>query len=169
LLNYSNLREIQKKEMESAAITPLEDDFYEKVSELLKKKKESAVKSQSILEIREYENMKKIIISIQSKREEKMVLMALRGETEGKGLTSEEKKMVDELSKTIQKYRGSMDISTEEEKEDVKKKTVRIIKHIEQYKGIDNDLYGPFKEGEEVLLPAGEAEWLLKAKMAELL
>jgi len=169
LLNYTKLREIQRKEMESAAIVPLESDFYERIEELLSTKKKQAMKSQSILEIREYENMKKIVMSIQTKREEKIVLMALRGEREGKGLTSKEKKLLDELAEKIHKFREDTIMDEDEKKEVVKNKTVRIIKHIEQYKGLDNNLYGPFKEGEEVHLPLDEAEWLLKSKMAEIL
>ena len=104
-LSYSALREIQKKEMDSAAIIKLENDFYSQIAELLAKKKEEAMSSQSIMAIREYENIRKTVISIQAKREEKIALMALRGENDGDGLTPEEKSFLQRFYGEISEMR----------------------------------------------------------------
>jgi len=171
MLDYSGLRGIQKKEMESSAIVNLPEDFYQEASALLSKKKEDAVSSQSLLAIKEYENIKKIMLSISAKREEKIVLMAVRGENPGEGLTSEEKVMLKELSSIIinsrQKVKNIWD--REEAPPTPSGKRIKILKDVEQYRGIDSSLYGPFKEGEEHMLPDKEADWLLKAGMAEAL
>src|SRR5262249_36764583 len=108
MTNYSDLRDIQRKEMESSAIVSLPDDFYQTISALLAKKREEAMASKSLLAMREYENIKKIIMAIQAKREEKIVLMAVRGEREGAGLTSEEREMLKDLSSIIKKARENV-------------------------------------------------------------
>lgn len=170
MLDYSGLRGIQKKEMESSAIVSLPEDFYQEASALLSKKKEEAVSSQSLLAIKEYENIKKIMLSISAKREEKIVLMAVRGENGGEGLTSEEKVMLKELSSIIINSRQKVKNVWDRDEAPSRKPSgqrIKILKDVEQYRGIDSSLYGPFKEGEEHMLPDKEAEWLLKAGMAE--
>ncbi len=156
--------------MESSAVVQLPDDFYRTVSELLSKKCDEALSSKSILAIKEYENIKKIVMAIQSKREEKIVLMAVRGEREGPGLAVEEREMLKELTVIIRKARETVKSawSSEEPVSDESRK-IKIVKDVSQYRGLDNSVYGPFKQGSEQLLPRAEAEWLLKAGMAEIL
>jgi DNA replication initiation complex subunit (GINS family) len=170
MLSYSDLRDMQRREMESSAIVPLPDDFYQVISHLLAKKGGDAMASKSLLAIKEYENIKKIIIAIQAKREEKIVLMAVRGEREGVGLTAEERQMLKDLSATVSRYREVVKSAWGSETpvpQDSRR--IKMVKEVSQYRGLDNSLYGPFKEGEETMLPNAEAEWLLKAGMAEML
>ncbi|MEW6748794.1 MAG: hypothetical protein AB1295_03750 [Candidatus Micrarchaeota archaeon] len=168
MLSYSDLRDIQRKEMESSAIVPLPDDFYRSVSELLTKKGGEAMESKSLLVIKEHENTKKIVKSVQAKREEKIVLMAVRGEREGNGLTVEERELLKELSSIIKKARETVrSVWESEDNASPGSDRIKILKDVSQYRGLDNALYGPFKEGEEQFLPHAEAEWLLKARMAE--
>jgi DNA replication initiation complex subunit (GINS family) len=169
MLNYSDLREIQKREMESSAIVSLPEDFYQLISEMLSKKGSEAMSSKSLLTIKEYENIKKIIAAISAKREEKIVLMAVRGEKEGVGLTAEEREMLKELSSIIKRSRETVKAvwASEETPSDARK--IKILKDISQYRGLDNSVYGPFRAGDEQMLPSAEAEWLLKAGMAEIL
>ncbi|MBI2079885.1 DNA replication complex GINS family protein [Candidatus Micrarchaeota archaeon] len=170
MLNYATLREIQKKELESAALTQLEGDFYEKVNELLRKRSQEAMNSKSFLAIKEYENIRKIVISIQIKREEKLALMGLRGEGEPKGITSEEKEFLEKFVGIINSMRESIKDRWETKESGIsakKDRRVKVLKDVEQYKGIDNNIYGPFKVGEEINLPEEEANWLLKTKIAE--
>jgi DNA replication initiation complex subunit (GINS family) len=170
MFSYSDLRDIQKKEVESSAIVKLPEDFYSIISDLLAKKSSEAVASKSLLAIKEYENIKKIVMAISAKREEKIVLMAVRGEREGAGLTAEEKEMLKELSAIIKKSRGVVQsVWSSEEPAPGDALRVRITKDVSQYRGLDNSVYGPFRQGEEKLLPNAEAEWLLKAGMAETL
>ena len=168
-ISYSVLREIQKKEMDSTKIVALSSDFYVKASEFLEKKKNDAFSSGSTLSIREYENIKKIIHSIKERREEKIVLMAIRGEGTQKGLTPEEDELLAELSDSVGKFRKRVtDMFSEEEKPVSKNvRKVKLLKDVDPYKGLDNNVYGPFRNGEEIELPPAEAEWLLKAKLAE--
>ena len=170
MFNYSELRDIQKKEMESSAMVNLPEDFYPKIAEFLKKKKEDAISSQSLLAMREYENIKKIVRAIAAKREEKIVLMAVRSEGDASGLTDEEKEMFKDLSTIILKSRETVKSAWEQEKKtEPNSQRIRVLKDVERYRGLDNSVYGPFSEGEEQTLPRAEAQWLLKAGMAELI
>ena len=172
VVDYSGLRDIQKREMESSAVVQLPEDFYQKVSDLLSLKKEKAFSSQSILSIKEYENIKKIVRSIAAKREEKIVLMAVRGEGNPEGLTSEEKEMFKGLSSIIFEAREKVtNVWSNEESGSgsSSERRIKILKDVAQYRGIDNILYGPFREGEEPSLPEKEVEWLLRSGMAEVL
>ena len=169
MLNYSDLRDIQKREMESSAIVVLPEDFYVLISQMLSKKAGEAASSKSLLVIKEYENIKKIILSISAKREEKIVLMAVRGEREGSGLTMEEKEMLKELSSIIKKSRETVKTAWASEEAGDDSRRIKIVKDVSAYRGLDNSVYGPFRAGDEQLLPRAEAEWLLKAGMAEIL
>lgn len=161
-LSYTSLREIQKKELEDGALAELQEDFYSKISELMDLKKKEAVEGNSILALREYENIKKIVAIIQSKREEKILLMALRSEKSHLGLTSEEKELLSFLQELLRKHRGKIQISEEPSMQKLK-----VLKEVSEYK-IEGKVYGPFKKGEVYFLPKREAEWLLKENMAEM-
>lgn len=164
-LDYSSLRDIQRKELESAALVPVDDDFYESLSVFLSSKQREAIGSNSLLAVKECENLKRIVLSISSKREEKIVLMALRNETSPDGLTKEEKETLKNLVDIINKWRSALNnVWTPPTK-----RKVVILKELEQYTGVDNNTYGPFKVGEECFLPKSEVDWLLKSKMAELI
>ncbi len=172
LLSYSFLREIQKKESDSAKLTALGENFYVEAANFLKKKREEAFSTGSILAIREYENIKKIISTIKEKREEKLVLIALRSEGIPTGLTPEEIELLEGLSHCVGKFRTRISAVLPSEENTLPRargrtSRVKMLKDVEPYKGLDNNIYGPFKNGEEVELPKEEAEWLLKAGMAE--
>lgn len=168
MLNYAVLRDIQKKESDSAAIVRLEPSFYSDAAALIAEKKRSALESGSILSIKEYENLRRIVASIQSRREEKIVLMAVRGESDAPGLTGEEGALLRELAGRIGESRARLAGIWNNKAEDLpKSRKVRILKDIEPYTGLDRNVYGPFHTGEERILPLTEAEWLLKSKLAE--
>lgn len=209
-LTYSALREIQKKEMESSEIVRVEQDFYEQVSALLKERKQAAMSDESMSALREYENIRKIAAGIQAKREEKIVLMALRGDKIHDGLTEKEHELLENILERLEGTRtgittewsrnnGNAEKSVEHKREtrkwdletkNAERKTqdseretlnaqpgtrnaisdtskVTLLKDVAQYKGIDNKIYGPFKSKEQAILPTSEAEWLIRAKMAE--
>ncbi|MDD5339891.1 MAG: hypothetical protein PHV13_01435 [Candidatus ainarchaeum sp.] len=169
MVNYSELRDIQKRETESSALVGLPGDFYESVSQLLSTKKRDAMASKSMLAIKEYENIKKILLAIQAKREEKIVLMAVRGEGGATSLTSQEQEMLKELGAIVAKSRDAITKVWGNDEAQPSSRRLRLLQDVTPYKGIDNVVYGPFHKGDECLLPPPEAEWLLKSRMAELL
>lgn len=168
-IDYGVLRDIQRQELSSPRLSKLDEDFYSQIKDFLSSKKDDAFSSNSILKIREYENLQKIVVSIKEKREEKIFLMALRGDKVNGSLTPEEKDLFDELVEVLGKFRGDVDGSIQDpgemRKEELK---VKVIKDIEAYKGLDGNVYGPFKKEELVSLPKAEVDWLVKAKIAEM-
>lgn len=168
MLTYGDLREIQKKELGSAAIVHLEKDFYEQLKDLLVKKKKEALESSSLLVMREYENLKRIALSITSKREEKLLLMAIRAENSiVVGLSESETALLTQVTNLVAKQRALFkELVGEDEVSDSRR--VRILKDIERYVGLNKGIYGPYKSGEEHLLNKDEADWLVKARIAEI-
>ncbi|VVB97923.1 Uncharacterised protein [uncultured archaeon] len=168
-LTYSVLREIQKKEMESLEPVKLEKDFYIQLRQFMDGKKASALRGQSFTEMRELENIKKVAKSIIAKRKEKLLMLAGISREDIEGLTDEEQEFLSRVRKTASESFGAIDSIFAEQRDEpaIHRTKVKIVKTIEAYKGFDNNIYGPFKEGEEILLPEEEAEWLLKSKMAE--
>ena len=172
MLNYSKLREMQRSEMGSSELCSVDEDFYTNLKGFLEEKKGEAMGSQNLLVIKEYENLRKIARAIVNKRNEKLVLLALRGKKESTGMTREESNFLTHLSRAIDENESELSFIFEESNGSGKKdniKRVRLLKDISPYKGLDEKVYGPFKAGEEAALPNEEARWLLKEKMAELL
>ena len=162
MLSYSTLREIQKKELEGGPLVELKDDFFAKAIEYLKSKKQETT-SGNILSIKEYENAKRVLSIILSKREEKIMLMALRSEKSQIGLVQKEQELFLRLQNIISEHRKS---SLIDEGRELQLQNVVIEKEVGKYIGSDKQSYGPFKKGEERLLPKSEVDWLLKEKMA---
>ena len=172
MLNYAKLREMQRSEISTSELCVVEEDFYSQMRGFLEEKKGEAMDSQNLLVIKEYENLRKIAKAIVNKRNEKLVLLALRGKNETTGMTSEEADFLGHLSRAIEANEAQLAFIFEEKNGSGKKdniKRVRLLKDISPYKGLDEKVYGPFKAGEEADLPTEEAQWLLKEKMAELL
>jgi len=167
MLSYSRLRDIQKKETDSAAISELDPAFYFEVAQFLEEKKKLAKESGSLLSIKEYENIRRIVTAVQMRREEKIVLMAVRGESDAAGLTKEERELLKDLSVRIACCRELVSGIWNGKETGQQMKKVKILKDIEPYTGLDNNVYGPYRSGEEPLLPQSEAEWLLKSRLAE--
>ncbi len=163
MLSYSTLREIQKKEIEGGPLVELEEDFFQKAVEYLKSKKQETI-SGNILSIKEYENAKRVLSIILSKREEKIILMALRSEKSQIGLVEKEQELFLKLQNIIAEHRKN---SLLDEETEFQMQKVVIEQEVGKYMGSDKKLYGPFKKGEEHLLPKSEVEWLLKEKMAQ--
>ncbi|MBI5223342.1 hypothetical protein HY990_02885 [Candidatus Micrarchaeota archaeon] len=170
MTTYAQIRDIQKRELESSAIVSLPEDFYQTLSTFLALKKQEAINSKSLVTIKEYENLRKIVLGVQSKREEKLVLLALRGDFALEGITKEEKELLKELSLIIDKSRQSIRSSWDNESSTPDDSLrVKLVQDVAQYKGLDNSVYGPYSAGSEQVLPKVEAEWLLKAKLAQLI
>ncbi|MEM3432080.1 MAG: hypothetical protein QXF86_03420 [Candidatus Bilamarchaeaceae archaeon] len=166
-ITYMLLRDIQQKEINSPKLSQVDGDFYKKLSTFIEQKKCEAFSSNSIMKIREYENIQKIVAAIKEKREEKILLMALRGEKINGYITTEEKELFDKVQNALSEFRKIVNENVVKQCEETHLK-VKIIKDIEAYKGLDGNTYGPYKQDEIVSLPKEEVEWLIKAKMAEM-
>lgn len=165
MVTYSFLRDIERQELTQASLVPLPKEFYKKAKEYAAGL-EARINSGEVMVLREYSNVKRIISRIMEKREEKIVLLAVRG-VESENFTKEEKEFFYSIKEKIEQYRKNFNA---EDGESIKKemmKKVRMIKEVEAYTAPNGSIYGPFKKEEEVVLPSEEANALLKEKKAE--
>ena len=164
IIGYEELRDIQRYEISHSNLAEVPEDFYRQMSELINRIKKEAEEGSNVMKIKQYENVKRIITIIQAKREEKIVFLALKG-IELEKATPEEVDLYNKIKDIVQTFRmNALGKGTGKVF-----KRLRILKDVEQYTGTDNNIYGPFKIGEEVSIPEDEANWLIKAGYAELL
>lgn len=171
--DYRRLREIQQQERESSSLVPLPAEFYQGVSELTERKRLDTERTRALHDMREFENMLKVIRDIHMLRTRKVVFRALTSPRKhsAEGMTKEEHALYDSVCGLLEQNGahlstlGGGGIPEREEGRAIKK--VRILKDIPAYKGVDNAIYGPFKPGDESALPQTEAEWLLRGKLAQ--
>jgi len=172
-ISFEELRRIQLKEKKEPRLCELESDFYDKVNAYTAGWKKRLEQKFSMAEAREYENTLKILRDIYSKREQKILLLALRaarGEGEANGLTKEERALFDSLVKLLREcsahIQGMLEVGAAAK--ELNKRRVKILRDVPEFVGKDLTNYGPFKLGEDVLLPENEAERLARLGMAHL-
>jgi len=172
MVSFQDLRNLQKKERESAFLVPLPEDFYDQVSLYLKELKEKGIKNHNLLLLQEYENAKRVVRSIMERREEKIVLFAIRG-VEINGITEDEKRFLEAIKKALaERAKVREELIADENnggERQLKTKKVRFTVSVPAYRGADGKIYGPYEKGEVLDLPVSEAEILLKNKMVEYL
>jgi DNA replication initiation complex subunit (GINS family) len=171
-LDYQALREHQKKEMGSLELVQVGPEFYSEIAVLLEQKRTNAIKTRSLVEIRELENLRKVAKSIVGKRKEKLMHISILVDRDFEGLAKEEHEFLHSLRSLCGKSFNSIESAITEAREqealvESAFKKVKVISAIAAYKGCDNNIYGPFTEGQEISLPEMEAEILLKNKNAE--
>jgi len=172
-LDYKKLRNIQRDERDGTALTPLPDDFYTKMEKFIRAKKDEIRKSNSLSDIKELENIAKTLRGIRELREQKIVFKALKSEKRDvEGMTKDERRAYEKVAEVLADSRARVDdilqdAEPDETTEGKPFRKIRALKEVPAYKGTDAVTYGPFKLGDEMLLPEHEAEWLVKEKLAE--
>ncbi len=109
-ITFRFLREIQKKERESNELQKLPDDFLEKVKEYIARKR-ALLENPEMLTFtqrREIENIKPVVRYILDRREQKVVIAAMRSARTGikpRNLLPHEEELFNRLRETIGKNR----------------------------------------------------------------
>ncbi|MCX8175381.1 MAG: hypothetical protein N3E51_04200 [Candidatus Micrarchaeota archaeon] len=184
-LDYKRLREIIREEKASPNLAKLPQDFLPSLESFLSSKFREAEQQRSIMQMRELENAIAIIKEICAIRQQKILFRALRnGSAHGptENMTDDEHALYDRFRTIISEERGRFDAllcrferktasadasEGQQESRPAPLKKLRFTKEVPAYRGANNETIGPFKPGQESFLPAGEAEWLLKSKLAE--
>jgi len=176
---YSELRRLQQEEKSSAALVQLSPDFYTGLEAMVRQKKDALSKTHGIMEIKEFENTLKIIRDIYSIREQKILFKALRTTShhDSAGMTVEEHQLFDSVVSTLKDSKRNLerflgdDAQTERLEPEGSNggniKKVRFLKEVPAFRGLDNNVYGPFKTGDTLELPLSETSALIKGKIAE--
>ncbi len=190
-ITYEYLRRVQAKERSSPAISELPDEFYASVQAAVEKWDRRTRERFSLSEAKEYENILKILRDIYARREQKIVLAALRsvrGEERPPSLVPAEIEFFESVALAVNqnnsRFESLISRRASEVREDVRafesaekdkkeskeakdRKRIKLLADLPTFVGFDMSTYGPFKSGEMHSLPKREAELLISKKFAE--
>jgi len=176
-LSYEALRRIQLQEKHNATLTVVDEAFYESYAVFLAQQVERLRQAFSLDEVKLYENTQKILKEIIEKRQQKILLKALRdlktGDVSSEGLARQEKELYIELLRLLQSHEASLNSAFAGEKTVQEKPgekdtvAVRILVDLPAFVGMDSQPLGPFTASQVVELKKEEAELLIKRNAAE--
>ncbi len=186
-LSFEALRKIQLQERNFGALSALQDDFYESYSLWILEQQRALKAEFSIERMKAYENAKKILEETRQKREQKVLLKALKdfrnGTVSSDGLAREEKKLylgaiagLKEFEETaaspvnaekpaaqaiaIESQTAATATAAEEIPADVLK--VKLLFDIPQFVGVDGTAYGPYESNQIEAIKREVAEILVR-------
>jgi DNA replication initiation complex subunit (GINS family) len=173
-ITYDELRRIHRLERNTSKLVDVDEDFISSIEEFAeeeKKKYLESLKNFSSGSSREFTNLKRVVEEIFLMRKKKILNKALiashTSDINFENMANEEKDFFKDLLKIIEDYNkhyvnlfGEKETKSEDSK-------VKILKDVPTFVGTDMKEYGPFKEGEEVSLPAKVAKLFVKRKIAE--
>lgn len=182
-MNFEHIRDIQRKEKNSRRIAEVDPSFYNDLATYVKKCTETCKANGN--GFRELENSMKLARDVFEKREQKLVMKALRSvrtkEYNEEHMTEEEKVLYKSLVEAIRgnrkffdkvllgdyAFKAPTDTLIKENGNNVV--LARVRKEIPVFVGSDTKEYGPYKAGDVVKLPRAEAELLSKQNLVEVM
>jgi len=200
IITYETLYELLRKEKYRKELQKLEESFLVDVQNYISQKKailESQQKKESIFSLSEVsktqkqlENVGKILRNLYDYRENKIIQLAVFRSRVNKNLDdkstllNEEAELIEELTKTLKKYRTKLleklfnenhILKLAEEPKGLKKKDENVNPNkkicfkieVPEFVGEDLKTYGPFKKGDKMELPPQAASLLIKQEKAE--
>ena len=182
-MSFEYIRGIQRKEKNSSRISEVDTSFYNDLARYVKECTESCKTNGN--GFRELENTVKLARDVFEKREQKLVMKALRSvrtkEYDEEHMTEEEKSLYKALVEAIRGNRKFFDrvmlgeyAFTASEDTLIKENgnnvvLARVRKEIPVFVGSDTNEYGPYNAGDVIKLPRGEAELLAKQNLVEVM
>ena len=166
-ITFELIRRIQREEQRSPKLVKLPDNFYKNINSYLQQKKKLIEKEEKKVGV-EIKNIERLIEDIYDRRERKILNLALifaRTNIKPENLTDEEKEIFDQLTELITHRRVEILSSIFELK--LSEKNVVLKEDVPQFIGSDMKEYGPFKAGEEALIPEENAKLLIEKGIAE--
>ena len=185
-LSFEALRKIQVQERTFGALSTLDGDFYSQYSGWVAQQKKTLQESFSIEALKTYENSKKVITEIGAKREQKILLKALkdlRGGLVGtEGLSSEEKTMYLQVISSLKAFERAMHAEEPAQLEEEVARMIReevqrpkleatrviLLQDLSQFVAPDGTTLGPFKANDVVEMHREIADILVKRNAAKL-
>ncbi len=182
-ISYEALRKVQLQERNFGALSSLDEEFYERYNLWLAEQKRLLQSEFRIETLKAYENAKKIIEEISEKREQKIVLKALKdlrsNSIDSSGLSKEEKTFYLKLLATAKDFEETVvqfkekkpELKAEERKEMAKLGekllSIRMLVSISKFVAPDGNTYGPFEPAQIVSMEKEVAELLVKKGAAK--
>lgn len=174
-MNYDDLYKAWKREKESSHLQQLPKDFYGNLAEHMKglREEQKMVDEKSLMAkllTTEYAYTKRLFKELLQIRRNKIAQAILdSGSAPIEACTQEEEKLATDLASIADTYKKILKEVLEGKKAQVKKMAakpkkilVRFLQPLPAIIGIDMKNYGPFKQEDLALLPAENAEALLK-------
>lgn len=165
-ISFELIRKIEREELQSAKLTKLPEGFYEKVKEYLELKKSLEKEGRKIAT--EVRNVEKLIKTIFSKREKKIVDAALKffdSNVIPENMTEEEREFFDKIVRLVEERRNKT-LSKILLGERKVKKLIVFEEDVPQFVGVDEKIYGPFKKGDIASLPEENMKLLIEQGLA---
>lgn len=165
-ISFELIRKIEREELQSAKLTKLPEDFYEKVREYIELKKSFEKEGRKVAT--EVRNIERLIKTIFAKREKKIVDAALKffdSNVVPENMTKEEKEFFDKIVKLLEERREKT-ISKILSRERKIKKLIVFEEDVPQFVGADEKIYGPFKKGDIASLPEENMKILIEQGVA---
>jgi len=170
-LTYAQLRDALRAELDSSFPLNIDDDFYDKAKKLLKELEKKVMENPEIY-YNEWLNAKLTFQNLVKERIRKILELVYREEKGLNNLTEDEKILYKKITEGIDEFKQKVfslqiEKSRDEEIEQGKVK-IKIKKDIPLYINQETKkTYGPYEEGQIVIIEAEEAEILVKAGYAE--
>ncbi|MFH1107554.1 MAG: hypothetical protein V1787_06720 [Candidatus Micrarchaeota archaeon] len=184
-LSFEALRKVQLQERNFGALSALQDDFYESYSLWILEQQRALKSGFTIERMKVFENSKKILDEVRLKREQKILLKALKdyrnGAVSSDGLAKEEKALyvgivggLKEFEETAASPAGrekpeaqpiAVDLQTAaEEKPEPPADSLKLkfAVAVPQFVGLDGTSYGPYEAGKVASVKKEVAEILVR-------
>jgi len=183
-MDYEDLRALQRRERNTQKLAEFDTDFYEKLTDLIKNSKNKYQQSNDTCDFKNLDNTYKIAKDIFDRREQKIMLKALRdhktSDTDITHLLDVEKRLYNRLItglKENKKYldgvlvgQGEKIVAPKNEPmtpQDLNMVLIRITNQVPKIMTKDLKEIGPFEPKELIKLPEEEAQLLLSKNLAE--
>ena len=179
MITFAEIREVHRKERESAKLVPLPDTFWKDVAEYFAEKmrkyedlkKTSSKFTDKVLTQfeRELRNAGNVLIELYTIREKKMLMLAW-GEVGGskadtRALTPEEREVFERI---VEELRSARDRILANAMAGEKIVRIKVLEKIPAFLGTDLNLYGPYEPGQVVELPARYAKLIVEKGKASI-
>ena len=170
-LDINELFNILEEEKTSDKLVKLNPNFIDDLREEIESLKSFVLNSKDLDEIsskiEELEKIKKTLLKILELRKEKIFNYIKIGDYEIENLLDFEEDFVLAIKKAFKEYQHFIDNILTENKKRSDKKKIRILHSLPRFLSSDGNEYGPYEQGEIIVLPEREANLLISRNMAE--
>jgi DNA replication initiation complex subunit (GINS family) len=177
-LDLDELRKIYRKELNSSRLHSLDPEFYKSLKKFIiqeKKKYLEALETMSQMELKKFENLKKMVLKIRELRLKKSLNLCLiygrTNEFKEDNLVDFEADFVKGVLKLMEKqvdYTNGL-FGVKKKKEDTKTGLIKakVLQSIPSFIGTDMKEYGPFEEEDICEIPEEVYNILVTKKIVE--
>ncbi|VVB99210.1 Uncharacterised protein [uncultured archaeon] len=178
-LSYDEIRRIHRLEKSTSRLADAGQDFYSELEDFLAAEKQdylASLKDFSSVKARDFTNLKRMAEEIFALRTKKVLSSALTAsrtqEPSEDRMAVQEVKLYRDVISMLEKHNRILDgVFSEkgrgESGKDLNTLSVEILSEVPEFVGTDMKVYGPFRKGQSVSLPAKIARLLSSQKLAE--